>query len=243
MRWLMIVAALPLVACGSIASGSDSGTRAEPSGTGSSRSFAVADFTAIELAGHDDVDVRVGPAFSVRADGPAAELDKLEIRKDGSTLRIGRKRQNGINWGRDGAAVRVTVTMPSIAAASLAGSGDLKVDRVAGGDFDGSLAGSGDLSLGQVAANAVKLNIAGSGGITARGQARSLSMAIAGSGDIDASGLKAASARVSIAGSGNASADVDGEADVSLMGSGDAILGPNAKCRTSKMGSGEVRCG
>lgn len=242
MRILMILAALPLAACGSVAMGSSSGDKVSPSGSGGTRSFAVADFTGVELAGADDVDVKVGGSFSVRAEGPAEELDKLEIRKDGSTLKVGRKRDG--SWSmRSGKGVKVYVTMPAIQAASLAGSGNLMVDKVSAGDFDGDLAGSGDLRIGQLAAASASFNIAGSGGIGAAGQVQRLKVAIAGSGDVDAPGLKAAQADVSIAGSGNVAAEVNGPAKISIMGSGDVRLGGKPQCSTSKMGSGDVHCG
>ena len=222
--------------------GSDSGERAAASGSGGTRTFAVADFTGVELAGADDVDVRVGGGFSVRAEGPADELDKLDIRKDGSTLKVGRKRDG--SWSMSSSkGVKVYVTMPAIQAASLAGSGNLMVDKVSGGDFDGDLAGSGDLRIGQLAATTASLNIAGSGGIGAAGQVGRLKIAIAGSGDVDAAGLKAGQADVSIAGSGNVAAEVNGPAKINIMGSGDVTLGGKPRCSTSKMGSGEVRCG
>jgi hypothetical protein len=242
MRFLMILAALPLVACGSISMGNDRGEKVTASGGGGSRSFPVADFTGVELAGADDVDVKVGGAFSVRADGPAEELDKLEIRKDGATLKVGRQR-NAAGWSSSSKGVKVYVTMPAIQAASLAGSGNLTVDRVQATDFDGDLAGSGDLRIGQLAATSASLNIAGSGGIGASGQVQRLKVAIAGSGDIDAPGLKAAQADVSIAGSGNVAAEVNGPATISIMGSGDVTLGGKPQCTTTKMGSGDVTCG
>ncbi|URW75634.1 DUF2807 domain-containing protein [Sphingomonas donggukensis] len=241
MRSLWVLAALPLVACGTIDEAK--GEKVAGTGAGSSRTFQVADFTGVELAGFDDVDVTVGPAFSVRADGRSEDLDKLDIRKDGSTLHVGRRKGDGWGWGKDGKGVTVRVTMPAIALASLAGSGNLKVDKVSGGDFRGELAGSGDLSVGQLAANSAKLDIAGSGGIRAAGQVRALSVSIAGSGDVDAKGLRADSADISIAGSGNVTADVTGDASIDLMGSGDVTLGQGARCKINKMGSGEVRCG
>ncbi len=240
MRMFLMIAALPLAACGGIASGSDSGTRATASGSGSSRSFQVADFTAVDLRGFDDVDVRVGGAFAVTADGPSEELDRLDIRKDGDTLKVGRKRED---WGRDGKAVKVHVTMPRIAAASVAGSGDLTVDKASGDTFDASIAGSGNLSIGTLSAKSAELDIAGSGDLTAAGRADRVKSSIAGSGNVNARSLKTAGADVSIAGSGNVSLDVDGPAKVTIMGSGDAAMGPNAKCSTTAMGSGEARCG
>lgn len=245
MRLLMVLAALPIAACGSVAMGNDGAARAPASGSGDARSFQIAGFDAVDLRGADDVEVRVGPGFSVRAVGPSAELDKLEIVKEGSTLKVGRIRQDGFNWGghRDGKEVKVYVTLPALKGASVAGSGDMTVDRVAGDALDASVAGSGDLTIGQLAVASAALSIAGSGDMELAGRADRIKVSIAGSGSVDGERLKASAAAVSIAGSGDLRADVAGDATVSLMGSGDVDLGAGARCTTTKMGSGEVRCG
>ncbi|MBU0866273.1 MAG: DUF2807 domain-containing protein, partial [Alphaproteobacteria bacterium] len=95
---LACAAILPLAACNVV---SDmSGDVVQPSGTGGSRSFDVADFTAVSLRGADNAEVRNGPAFAVTATGDSALLDRLEIRKDGTTLRVGRK-DGDWSWGGD----------------------------------------------------------------------------------------------------------------------------------------------
>lgn len=231
----------PLAACTVYAE--DGGAGAPAAGSGSTRSFAVRDFTGVTLRGSDDVDVRVGSTFSVRAEGPSAELDKLRIERVGDMLRVGRKNRIGFIWGGDHRGVTVFVTMPRIAAAQIAGSGNLTVDRVEGADFDGGVAGSGNLKVGQLTATRAKLSIPGSGEITAKGQVGQLTVDLAGSGNIDAAGLRARAATVSLAGSGNVRAEVVGAATVSLVGSGDVDLGRAAKCTTTKVGSGEVHCG
>lgn len=242
MRFLMVLAALPLIACGAIANGSDKGERAPESGSGTARTFQVADFRKVELAGADDVDVRVGPAFAVRAEGPAEQLDKLDIRRDGSTLWVGRKREKS-GWSMSrGKGVKVYVTMPAIEAAALSGSGNLSVDTARAKKFEAALAGSGNLRLGSVQAEDLELDLAGSGNMTAAGQTGKLEINIAGSGNVESPTLKAADAEISIAGSGNVSAAVTGNAKVTVMGSGDVTLTGGARCNTTKMGSGEIRC-
>ena len=240
MRALPLLLVLPLAACSF--GGDDGGSGVAGSGSGATRTFAVADFTGIALRGSDDVDVRVGTGFSVRAEGPSAELDRLKIERVGDTLRIGRRNRTGFSWGSSD-SVKVFVTMPRIAAATIAGSGDMTIDRVEGQRFDGDTAGSGDLNVAMLAVREAKLSIAGSGGMALKGSADRLTVDIAGSGDVDAAGLKANGATVSVMGSGGVSADVTGAATVSVMGSGDVDLGKGAKCATSKMGSGEVKCG
>lgn len=241
MRSLMLLAAIPLVACSFHSGDNDSQPGVPASGQGTSRTYQVAGFTGVALKGSDDADVRVGQAFSVRAEGPSDRLDDLKIVKDGDTLKISRK-SNHMSWG-GGRDVKVFVTMPAIRSASIAGSGNMTVDRVEGGGFDGSTAGSGDLSIGQMQVDQVKLSIAGSGNIAASGAAKQASLSIAGSGGIDAGGLTASQADVSVAGSGDVKATVNGHAKVSMMGSGDVDLGGGATCDVSKMGSGTVTCG
>ena len=237
------LAALSLAGC-SYGSDHDSKPGIAGSGTGSSRTFAVTDFTNVDLRGSDNVDVRVGTGFSVRAEGPSAELDKLKIEKIGDTLKVGRINSHSFRWGgSDHKGVTIFVTMPRIAEASIAGSGDMTVDRVDGQSFTGNTAGSGNLEVAALSVQAGDFSIAGSGNIRAKGSAKHLKMDVAGSGDIDAGGVKAEGADVSIAGSGGVRADVTGPADVSVMGSGDVDLGSGAKCTTSKMGSGDIHCG
>ncbi|MEN2786409.1 head GIN domain-containing protein [Sphingomonas qilianensis] len=231
-----------LSAC-SVSSDGDSTPGLAASGSGNTRSFAATDFSAIELRGSDDVDVRVGSGFSVRAEGPSEELDKLKIERDGTTLKIGRRSANGISWGGSKRNVTVYVTMPRIAKASLAGSGNLTIDRAEGQEFSGELAGSGNLSIAALSVQSAKFEIAGSGNTKAAGTAKQLSVELAGSGDVDAAALKAEGAEVSIAGSGSVRAEVNGPAQINILGSGDVDLGKGAECTTSKMGSGEVRCG
>lgn len=231
-------AALPLAAC-NFASGM-SGDVVQPSGSGSTRNFDVAGFTGVSLRGADDVEVKTGPAFKVTAEGDSALLDRLEIRKDGDTLRIGRK-DGDWKWGGDKGA-KITVTLPQLTSASVAGSGDMTVDR-AQGNFNGSIAGSGNLSIAQLTGGNADLSIAGSGDLRiAAGQASEIDASIAGSGDIDAPALKAARGDLSIAGSGNIRAQVTGAADISIVGSGNVELTGGAKCSVSKMGSGNAHC-
>ena len=242
MRSLLLAAvAVGLTAC-SASYDSDKGSGAQPSGSGTSRSYAITDFSKVDLRGSDDVDVRVGGQFAVRASGPVKELNALVIDKQGDTLRISRRSgvHVGFTAGRD---VKVFVTMPRIAAASITGSGDMSIDHIQGGQFTAATTGSGDLSIAHMVVAGADLSLSGSGGITAAGAATRLGVSSQGSGDVEASGLTASSAKVALAGSGDVAAKVNGPATVSSMGSGDVDLGGGAQCTTSKMGSGEVSCG
>lgn len=238
---IIAIAAIPILAlagCNMVADAQRGGDGDAPRGT-AERSFEVGAFEGVSLGGHNDVEVKVGGPVSVRAVGDAAELDRLEIEVRNGTLRIGEKRNIGTHRGK----ALIYVTVPSLSAAAIGGSGDMKIDRAESRRFAGSIGGSGDIEIGQLKAGEASFSIAGSGGIKAAGTADSAETSIAGSGDIDLAGLTAVDADISIVGSGNTSIRATRNATVSIMGSGDAKITGGARCKISKMGSGSVDCG
>jgi hypothetical protein len=207
------------------------------------RAFQVGAFQSVSLTGSPDVIVTVGGQPSVRAEGDARMVERLDIRVEGGDLKIGYREGSSWSFGfsRD-RNVTIHVTVPALAAATLTGSGDMRVDRVDGERFVGTVTGSGDLEVGRVRANETVFSMTGSGGIRAAGTSARSHVELAGSGDIDLGGLEIRNAIVSLHGSGDVTAKAMEAAQVTLMGSGDvAITGP-ARCRIDKRGSGEVRC-
>ena len=217
----------------------------EGSGPTVSKNYSVGNFSAIEVAGPYDVEVRTGSNASVSAKGGQKLLERTIVEVQGDKLVIRpENNRNFFHWGfsRRGTA-HFIVTVPQLKGASIAGSGDISVDKVAGDAFDGSVAGSGGINVASMNVKELKLSIAGSGGVKAgSGTAQSASYEIAGSGDIDAGAVQAQALKVSIAGSGGIKAHSSGTADVDIMGSGDVDVAGGAKCNVSKAGSGNVRC-
>lgn len=204
------------------------------------RAYSVAPFRAVHSSGPADVVVRVGDALSVRADGDSAALDALEVRADGERLTVDRR--HGAKWPKHGRAT-VYVTMPALIAASASGSGDVRVDRVAGPSFAGRVDGSGNLDIGDLRVTAAVLVSTGSGNVHANGAVDILTASASGSGNVAAEALQARAASVSATGSGNVLASASDDADVSSTGSGNAIVTGGGHCRLRATGSGEARCG
>jgi hypothetical protein len=211
------------------------------------RDFQIGAFQKVSLEGSHDVVVTTGGTPSVRAEGDKSAIDRLDIRVVNGELKIGsRREQGGWSWNMGTShhnRVTIYVTAPAIDAATLAGSGDMKIDKAGGSDFNASVHGSGDMEIGNVQAVQAHFSSAGSGSIKAAGKAQQAWMSVAGSGDIVAGGLEIANATVSVVGSGDVTARATQTADVSIMGSGDVTLSGTAKCSIHKMGSGDVRCG
>lgn len=219
------------------------GVNAQGAGPTVSRNYQVGNFQQIEVAGSYDVEVRTGANVSVSAKGGQNILDHTVVEvSDGKLLIHPEKTSGFFSIGRNGHATFI-VTVPQLSAASMAGSGDVKVDHIQGEAFEGKIAGSGSLSLASLDVQELKLSIAGSGDAKAgAGKAKSAEYDIAGSGDIDAGGLQTQDTKVSIAGSGGLKAHAVGTAQVSIMGSGDVAISGGAKCQIDKAGSGSVRC-
>jgi hypothetical protein len=204
------------------------------------QNYAVGRFSAISASSPAEVRVRTGAAPSARAVGDAAALARLDVHVEGDRLVIRTRR--GMRWpGRARAIVYVTV--PTLRAASVAGSGDMQVDRVAGPDFAGSVAGSGSLAIGELRTGSTTLASAGSGNINVAGAVDRLQANTTGSGNIDAHMVRARSARVTAVGSGNVEARASQDAEVVSVGSGNAIVTGAAHCRVHARGSGEAKCG
>lgn len=206
------------------------------------RSFGTGSFDRVESAGPFDVTILTGKAASVRAEGAAADLDKLRIDTAGGKLRIGTKDRGWFGNGWHFGKVLVTVTVPALNGVSLAGSGDVRVDRARATAFKADLAGSGDLRIDNLDTADAKFSLAGSGDILATGRCGSAEASIAGSGNIRIGGLACRTLDANIAGSGSIMAHASQTANASIMGSGDVIVTGGAKCTSSKMGSGSVRC-
>ena len=218
---------------------------AEDSGPTVSRNYQVGNFQKIEVAGPYDVEIRTGPNVSISGRGGEKLLERTEVEVSGDKLVIRPKSHHGLfnwSWGNHGSAT-FAVTVPQLTGVTIAGSGDIKVDKVQGQQFDGTVAGSGGLDLGAVDVQSLKLAIAGSGNVkAAAGKAQAAKYDIVGSGDVDASGVQAQQVKVSIAGAGGVKAHSSGTAGVSIAGSGDVDVSGGAKCTVKKAGSGSVRC-
>ncbi|SFS03434.1 head GIN domain-containing protein [Sphingomonas jatrophae] len=239
---LTAAAALLLVAACSSGGSDATGTpaNAQTLGPDATRDYPLNGFDRVELAGIDAVSVRTGPGFAVRAQGPQGVLDRLDIRVQNGTLKVGR-RSDSLDWGGERSAAKVVVTLPKLAGATVSGSGDMDADRADGDRFEAAVAGSGDLTV-RIEAKEAVLSIAGSGNLTARGKIANGTYSVAGSGELDADDLEAGTIRASVAGSGDISAKATGSAAVSIIGSGDVAVGGGARCTVNKVGSGDAKC-
>ena len=142
-----IAAALIAAAAATSACGQD---RSENGGPTVAKNYKVGSFDQIEVGGPVQRRRPHRRQSSVSARGPQKMLEHMVVEVKGGKLVIHPDRQKGLfhsGWHYRG-TVDVTVTVPMLRGAAIAGSGDIKVNAVKGEAFDGSVAGSGGLDVG-----------------------------------------------------------------------------------------------
>ncbi|WP_242481147.1 head GIN domain-containing protein [Rubrivivax gelatinosus] len=204
---------------------------------------AISDFSAIQVSGPVDLVVRPAARESLRIDGDADLLSRLEVKVEerrGQRTLVIRLREEGFSFfNRD--KLQASVEVVKLRRVASASSGKVDIEGLKTPALALALAGSGNAKLRQLDADSLALSIAGSGNVRADGRTRELSVDIAGSGNALLASLQADSASVSIAGSGNADVSADGSLSVSIAGSGNVRHAGKAVPRSSIVGSGTVR--
>jgi hypothetical protein len=206
------------------------------------RNFPVGNFDRIANAAPIDVRVHVGPAPSVRANGPQQVLDKLVVEMRGGELVVRTLPGNWFSGWRNPGRTIVDVTVPALNGATLTGPGNLAVDRVRSRDFAARLTGPGNLSIGSVEAGNVTINLTGPGDITLSGRAQTGRVSVSGPGDVHAAGLALRDAEVLLSGPGDIVLTASGLVRGRLSGPGDISVTGGARCDIRKSGPGDVTC-
>lgn len=189
------------------------------SGTADTQTRAVASFTAVDLAGSNDVRVTVGGGQAVVVHADDNLIDLVTTRVESGTLVVGTK---GSFTTRVPMSVKVTV--PAIDAVVLSGSGVVSVDGVE--------------------ADRLAVRVPGSGVLSVRGTAGKLAVDLSGSGDVWLQELHARDVVATLSGSGQVHVHATGSLAASVAGSGVIVYGGNPRTLdTDVSGSGLIVAG
>ncbi|SMB85082.1 conserved hypothetical protein [Hymenobacter roseosalivarius DSM 11622] len=204
-------------------------------------------FTQLNLTGSLTIVLRQGSAQKVEVDAAPEDLSHIETIVTNGKLRVGTKQEKkgaGLSWSSYNfkGPVTVYVTMPTIEALGVSGSGSLSAaDPIKSDDLQLSVSGSGRMKLSRVQANRLKSSVSGSGVIAMSGTSPRHEVSISGSGQVDAPNMRSETSRVSISGSGNCRIEVTKTLDASLAGSGNVYVTGKPQINASTAGSGRVR--
>jgi hypothetical protein len=174
-------------------------------------------FTSVELAGANNVVVRVGEAQSVVVEADDNLLDRVTTEVHSGELVIA----NTPGSFTTRSPMSVEVTVPTLDALSLSGSGNIVVSGVE--------------------AESLSVSLPGSGTLTGRGTATRLHVAVHGSGNVQLTELVANDVLADVGGSGSIFITVRGSLHASVSGSGAILYAGNPQHVTRSItGSGVI---
>ena len=210
------------------------------------RSYTFGSFERVRVEGPFDVRVTTGGSPGATAEGPAASLDRLDVRVEGMTLIV---RPGAGGWGErpvgDGGPLVIRASTGTIRAATVVGGGALRIEGpLRNQRIDLALTGSGSLAAGAIEADELAVNLLGSGSMTLGGRAQRARLQTSGSGTIAAGSLDSGALIVRLDGPGSTAASARYTADLTTSGIGAITVAGHPACTVHRStGGGPVQCG
>lgn len=131
-----------------------------------SRTWDLAGFDSVSASNGVNVVIRQGP-FAISAEGPKDRLERLEIDREGSTLRLRQKPNTvwfGMGWSYP---TLITVVAPDYVSISASGGADVDVESLKLDTLGLSASGGADLNLRNPSLDAIDITASGGADINA----------------------------------------------------------------------------
>ena len=201
----------------------------------------VKGFTKISYGISGNLNIKIGPQFSVVLEG-----DKGDLREVITDVSDGRLRIRMENWRFNfNEKVNAYVTLPELTGLSVSGSGRAEIlDPIKNADdLDLSVSGSGKLYTKELEVDKFDCSISGSGDIIidGTGSADSGEISISGSGGYNAPDFEIDHLNVSVSGSGSCLCKAGDSLTARISGSGNVSYKGDPKIDARVSGSGHVR--
>ncbi len=197
--------------------GGSSGSANKGSGVVATQTRDLAAFNSIDLAGSNNVVIRVGEKQSVVVRADDNLLDRVTTEVQSGKLVIA----NTPGDFTTKSPMRVEVSVPTLNALTLTGSGNIVVDGIE--------------------AESLSVTLPGSGTLTASGTATRLDVTISGSGTVQLTRLIANDVRASVGGSGSIFVTATRSLDALVSGTGSILYAGNPRDVTKNVtGTGTI---
>jgi hypothetical protein len=198
-------------------------------------------FQRISFGIAGNLNIRIGPEFSVVLEGTKSDLGNIILDHSGDRLII---RQESWRFNLK-EKVNIDITMPELTGLGVSGSGRAEIlDAVTNADdLNLNVSGSGKLYTAKLEVDNLDCSISGSGNIIigAEGNADRGEITISGSGGYSGEGCEIDHLEVNVSGSGNCLCKVGDSLEASISGSGNVTYTGDPKINARVSGSGRVR--
>lgn len=203
----------------------------------------VAVFSEIALNISAKLYLEQGNEQSVRIVAKESTLEDIITEVNGRKLIIRFPNKNMFKRNYDPGKIEIYITVPSVDALGISGSGDIVADELESRILQLAVSGSGNIDIKDLNSKKLKASISGSGNINIGegGVAEELSISISGSGNYNGKGFEANQVTVNTSGSGNSSVTSNGALKARIAGSGNVYYGGNPSIDATIAGSGKVK--
>ena len=176
-------------------------------------------FNSILIKGGMELNIEVGPGFSVEVTGDDYRASDVEFIVDDGELTIDMPDRGRRFW--DDADIAVSITMPEMVGIRVDGAVDAEIDGIDSDVFELDLRGAGDIELS--------------------GTCGDLTVDVRGAGDIDAEDLKCKDVKVELRGAGDVTVFAKESIDARLAGIGNIdVMGKPENVRKRLGGLGNI---
>ncbi|MGV7119682.1 head GIN domain-containing protein [Sphingopyxis sp. 550A] len=206
--------------------------------------YGLTSFETIEVGTDVDVEVVTRAPVSAVATGSTDALDRLTLETRDGRLVIGEKKYAGDeNRRTPPGPVTIRVNAANLRAATLAGAGSLRMDRLKGARVTIGLRGPGRVSVDAIDADRLSVAMIGNGTMTLAGKAKQGQMTLSGAGVVDAGRLSVDDLVSDSEGAGDHIFNAVKTAAVTTRGVGKTVVLGRPACTVRNLGSGTVSCG
>ena len=176
------------------------------------KTYDFTGFDRIHIEGVYEVDIQVGPNFSIETSGSEKQMNRAKVVKSGTqTLILGLNETGRLKrWKGHNNGIRAVITLPALNKIALTGVGSVEVSGIDAQVFDATLEGVGSIELA--------------------GKCGRLDANVEGVGSLEADDFECEDVNVSVEGMGSAEvyASKSVDADIEGMGSIDVEGSPKS---------------
>ena len=206
-----------------------------------SRDFMMSSIVNLTLEGDIAATLTHDPRAALVATGQPTDIDRLNIQRNGSSLRISMA-QSGASYQRKG-PVTIAIKSADVKSLSLNGGASLTADRLDQQQLTLGVFGSGALAVGTVKADKLRINMRGSGAIAlGSGAVSKADFVLDGAGRLDAGAMTIGDLTITSSGPNSIAAQANSTAEVKAYGAGSITIGGRAPCRVPYAAQASVEC-
>ena len=202
------------------------------------KEYSILDFERLEIGDAMDVTVSQGNMFSVVVNGDRRNIDDLEVKKIGNTLKMNYTR--GRRSDNRQYTTYVTITMPTLKGAVFSGAVNSKISGFeTEGDFDITLSGASKLQA-DVSAAAVKVSLSGASELNISGAAADLWAIVSGASELRGFDLETTTANVDASGASKVRVSAAQQLNATASGASDVRYRGNPTVNGNSSGASSI---